>query len=293
VLDLLVVVSDAAAVHRLVRAEAPIGFWRVFAAQASGLAINRLTPANSIGEALKVTMLMAHVPRSTAIAAIVKFNLATLYVALAVIVIGTPLTLLQLDLPARLVLAVWIALGVIVAVGVLLEWLLRRGALATAIAGLARLRVVRPQRAARWRERATGIDASLRQLGHAPRALAWVASSRALHIAGTVLVLRAAHIPLTPPVVLAMASLGIVVTWASNVVPLGIGVADGTNYVLYDALASAPLAGVAFTMVNRTRTCVVAAIGLAVMLLAGLMDRGRPPSEVRLGPDALSGARTK
>jgi hypothetical protein len=46
-------------------------------------------------------------------------------------------------------------------------------------------------------------------------------------------------------------------------------------------------------MVNRTRTCVLAAIGLVVMLLASLLDRGKLTSEVRRDADVESEARTR
>src|SRR6185503_5064592 len=49
---------DAGAVYTLVRPHAPIAYRHVFAAQLSGMAINRLTPGNALGEAVKVTMLI-------------------------------------------------------------------------------------------------------------------------------------------------------------------------------------------------------------------------------------------
>ena len=54
-IDLVSVFSDAAGVYCIVRPLAPISYFRVFAAQASGIAINRLTPGNSLGEPIKVT----------------------------------------------------------------------------------------------------------------------------------------------------------------------------------------------------------------------------------------------
>ena len=75
------------------------------------------------------------------------------------------------------------------------------------------------------------------------------------------------------PVVIAMLSVGILVTWLSNIIPLGLGIADGTNYVLYGLLGAAPVAGLLFTMVNRLRTVVLALLGLSVMAIANLYDR--------------------
>lgn len=100
-IDLASVCCDAAAVHGFVRRSATITYRRVFVAQASGLAINRLTPGNSLGEPVKVTMLMARVPEAAAVSAVVMFNVASYLVAVAAIAIGAPVTLLLLDLPPR------------------------------------------------------------------------------------------------------------------------------------------------------------------------------------------------
>jgi hypothetical protein len=97
-----------------------------------------------------------------------------------------------------------------------------------------------------------------------------VLASRVLSSVGTVVVMIAADVPLTAPLVLAMLSLGIVITWLSNVIPLGLGVADGSNYALYGVLGSTGAAGLLFTMVNRARTLVLALLGLSVMLVASL-----------------------
>jgi hypothetical protein len=292
IIDLASVFSDAAGAYCFVRAEARVSYWRVFAAQASGISINRLTPGNTLGEAIKVTMLVDHVPKAVAVSAIVKFNLATLYVALTVVVIGVPLTLLGLDLPPRVELAVWIGTATIVVLGVLLALLLRRGALSTLVGVMRRLSVISDARAVRWMEKVATVDASIKAFGNpwSRRGVMFILGSRVLHFAATIAVLRAAAVPMTPPIVIGMLSVGIIVLWMSNIVPLGLGLADGTNYILYGALGASPVAGLAFTMVNRTRTCVLAAMGLSVMFIANLADRSRPAS-VR-DADSSSGMRT-
>lgn len=274
-IDLCVVGCDAAGVYCFVRAEAPVGYARVFAAQASGTAINRLTPGNSLGEPIKVTMLLDHVPQTTAVSAIVKFNLATLYVAIVVIVVGVPLTLVTLDLPANVDLAVWLGTALIIAAALALAALLRRGALATLLRGAARLRLVSAARADRWIARTAAIDANIRSFRDpwSRRGIAWVLGSRALHCLGTLAVLAAAGITPSAPIVIGMFSVGILVNWVASIVPLGLGVADGTNYVLYGALGAAPVAGLVFTAVNRARNVVLAGLGLLVMMIANLVDR--------------------
>lgn len=267
--DLVAVCCDAAAIHR-VTAPHPVSYRAVFTAQFSGLAINRLTPGNTFGEPIKITMLLQHAPEATAVSAIVLFNLATYVVAIAVLVVGVPLTLLTLDLPPEVdavVIAASVGLGVFAAALIALA---RRGALTTSIAAARRLRAISASRAAAWTERFRAIDAGIRRFGDpaSRAALAYAGLSRACNMVGTLLILHAAGIPLTAPVVIGMLSVGILITWISNVVPLGLGLADGGTYVLYRALGASPEHGLDFAMINRVRTIILASIGLAVMTLA-------------------------
>ncbi|MBS1119515.1 MAG: hypothetical protein H6Q90_1743 [Deltaproteobacteria bacterium] len=276
-LDLLSVGCDAAAFHCYVQPLAPISYARVFAAQVSGLAINRLTPGNSLGEPIKVTMLMPQVPEAAAVSAVILFNMTTISVAVSSIMIGVPLTLLTLDLPSRVELAVMIVTTVLVVFAIGLVVLARRGALATLIHALAGLRLISRARAAQWERRISGVDANVRQFGGATtrRALIFVIAARILNWTGTIVILHVADVPVTAPLVIGVLSVGLLVTWISNVIPLGLGLADGGNYMLYGVLGSAPAAGLEFTMVNRVRTCLLASMGLAVMAIANVVDR--PP----------------
>lgn len=273
-IDLAGAMCDTFAVRSLILPHAPVTFGRVAAAQLSGMAINRLTPASSLGEPAKVTLLVrADVPVETSVSSIVSFNLMTIYVGIAAIAAGVPLTALLLDLPPTIERVVWIGLALLLVIAVALALLIGRGALGSLVDALARVHLVSPPRQARWRARVATIDARLRSLGDAStpgvrRALAGVVGSRVCNWLGTIVLLHAADIPMTAPLVVAMLSVGILVTWISNVVPLGLGVADGTNYALYGVLGASPVAGLAFTMINRLRTVVVALMGLAVMLVA-------------------------
>jgi hypothetical protein len=277
-IDMIGSLCDAYAVHGFIRPHAEVSYWRVFAAQISGLAINRLTPGNSLGEPVKVTLLVrAEVPADVAVSAVVMFNLAGIYVGIAAIAIGAPVTALMLDLPPRVEHVVWIALGALLALAVLVAWLVRRSAIGTLIDALVRVRILSAERAVRWHARVASIDARLRSIGDARtsglrRGLAGVLGSRVFNWLGTIAVLHATGIPMTAPLVIASLTVGILITWLSNIVPLGLGVADGTNYVLYGLLGASPVAGLLFTMVNRVRTVVLALMGLCVMLVASRRD---------------------
>jgi uncharacterized protein (TIRG00374 family) len=277
-IDLASLGCDAFGVHGFLRPKANVSYPRVLGAQASGLAINRLTPGNSLGEPVKVTMLARYVPTDVAVAAIVMFNLTTYYVAITAVVVGVPITVLLLDLPSRVQVAVLIAIAVLVVAAVAIALVVRRGAIGTIIDAAVAVRVLSRKRAEKWRARIAAIDLQLRHIGNAEtsgirRGLAGVVGSRVLNMIGTIVVLHAVAIPLSAPLVVATLSVGIVVQWMSNIVPLGLGVADGANYILYDLLGATHAAGLLFTMVNRLRTVVLAFLGLAIMGIANAAFR--------------------
>jgi len=273
------IVGDAAAVYGFLRPHTDVSFRHVVAAQLSGMAINRLTPGNTLGEPVKVTMLVrAGVPTDVAVSTIMIFNLTTMYVGIAAIVLGVPLTALLLDLPPDLSRAVWIALAVLVALAGLLAILVKRGALGLVVRALAGLRVISVARRDRWRSAVQQIDVRVSDLGNLRRpgmlrGIAGVLTSRVFNWVGTIVILHATDIPMTAPLVIASLSVGILVTWLSNVIPLGLGLADGTNYVLYGLLGASPISGLLFTLVNRLRTILLAMMGLTVMTIANILYR--------------------
>ena len=271
-IDLCAVMCDAGVLHAFASANARVPYARVFAAQASGIAINRLTPGNALGEPLKVSMLMNTVPRSVAVSSVVMFNLATMWCAVTVILIGIPLTLLSLDLSTRAQIAIGIVAVVIAAFAIAMFVIARRGAAGTIIRGAEKLGLLSAERSARWRAAVAQVDAQIRQLGgrKARRAIACVIGSRVFYGIGSIILMSAAGIPLTAPIILANVSIGILIAWVSNVIPLGLGIADGSNYALYGALGATGGAGLLYTMVNRARTILLALMGLTVMAMSAI-----------------------
>ncbi|CAN5895289.1 hypothetical protein BH11MYX3_BH11MYX3_31040 [soil metagenome] len=272
VIDLAAVMCDSGALHTYARVHASVSYGRVFAAQASGMAINRLTPGNCLGEPIKVTMLLGELPRSVAVSSVVMFNVATMWCAIATIILGVPVTLLSLELPPRAEIEVWIASAVLLAFAVAMFVIIRRGALGVVVRNVRRLGLISAARSTRWEAAVISIDADIRRIGRPEvrRALVFVTGSRLLYATGTIVLMVVAGLPLTMPLVLATVSVGILITWVSNVVPLGLGIADGSNYALYGALGATGGAGLAFTMVNRARTIVLALLGLTVMGVSSL-----------------------
>jgi uncharacterized membrane protein YbhN (UPF0104 family) len=255
-----------------------ISYWRVVAAQVSGRAVNVVTPLGALGEATKLTMLVTRAPRVRVLSAIVLFNLAALYLSVAVMVIGTPITLLLVDLPRPLKLTVAIGMAVLIPLVVAIGVLVKRGALGTAIGLLHRLRLISAARRDDWRGRLLELDRRIAEL-HASRGdgawrgVLWILASRLVTWVSTMTLIHAVGVAITPHLVIGILSVGVLIAWIASVVPFGLGLADGGNYALFDLLGASGAHGAFVTMLNRARSLAVALVGFAVMAVAHTQNR--------------------
>lgn len=271
VLDLAALGCDAAALHAFMRPEARmIRYPRVLGAQAAGRAINVLTPGGALGEVVKLTLLDDHVPRARALSSIVLLNLASTYLSVAIMLIGVPITLLAVELPPAVATAVEVALAVLVPALVGLAVLVQRGALATTLTTLGRLRIIGPARVASWSERVTEVDRHLRELVRQRsagtwRGLAWLVGARVLGWSATTVLIVAAGVTPSPLLLTGVFSVGVLIAWVAAIVPLGLGLADGGNYALYSVLGATGPHGLVITMLSRARTVTIAGLGLLVL----------------------------
>jgi len=284
VIDVVGAMSDAAAIRVIASEHARLPFWRALAAQLGGVAINRLTPGNALGEPIKISLLVEKIPRDSAVSTILMFDASATIVAVVAIALGIPITLAFVDLPAKMEIAAWIGAGVLVGFLALLLVLVRRGPIGIGIGTLRALRVISKERCARWKQSTSHIDAMVKELGRTRSSrlgLGFLFLSRALNWGGTIVMLYAAGLPLSGPMVIGILSVGQLITQVSHIVPLGFGIAEGGNYLLYRALGAPGLAGIDFTMVYRARTCLLSAIGLTVLAITSYKDRRRRGTVIR------------
>lgn len=278
-LDLAAVLLDAKALHTFMRPEARmISYRRVIAAQISGRAINVVTPFGALGEATKLTMLVTHAPRARVLSAIVLSNLAGLYLSVAVMLIGTPITFLLVDLPRSLKVTVAIGLAALVPLMVALAVIVQRGALSTITAMLRRVHLVSQARLDAWQDRLREVDRNINEL-HRNRSagtwkgILWVLASHLVTWASTMTLIAAVGVAITPPLVIGVLSIGVLISWVASIVPLGLGLADGGNYALFDLLGASGAHGAFVTMLNRVRSLLIAGVGLVVMAVVHGLDR--------------------
>ncbi|HEY5926335.1 MAG TPA: lysylphosphatidylglycerol synthase transmembrane domain-containing protein [Kofleriaceae bacterium] len=270
-LDVAALMCEAAAIREFMRPEARmIKYWRVLAAQASGRAINILTPGGALGEPTKVTMMVAHAPRGRVVSAIVMINLASFYLSVAILIVGVPITALLVDLPHDLKVVVWTGLAVLVPLVIAIGVLIQRGALGTVLAAAKRVRIVSPERAEKWSAKLAEVDRRIRELqadrtAGTRRGLLLVCAARLCAWSATTVVLYTVGVEIGFTVLCGVFSVGVLIGWISAVIPFGLGIADAGNYALYDVLGAAGAHGVFVTLLGRARSLTLALLGLLVM----------------------------
>ncbi|HEX4450781.1 MAG TPA: lysylphosphatidylglycerol synthase transmembrane domain-containing protein [Kofleriaceae bacterium] len=293
-LDVIGLCLDAAAIRQFMRPEARmVSYWRVLCAQASGRAINIFVPGGVVGEATKVAMLVTHAPRDRVLASIVLFNLATFYISVAIVMIGVPITALVVHLPRELAIVVWIALAILIPIVIALGVIIHRGAIGIAANALRRVRILSAARVASWQKQIEGLDAHLKELhsGQSPgtrAGLALLLVSRLVAWCATATVLHAVGVELSATVLVGVLSVGVLISWVSALVPFGLGIADGSNYALFDVLGASGAHGLFVTMLGRARSIAIALIGLAMMGVAHAANRASISQRNRRRRDVLA-----
>jgi len=270
---------DGAALHAFMRPEARmISYWRVLAANMSGRAINVLTPGGALGEPTKLMLLSTHAPKARALSSLLLFNLSIAYISVLMMLIGIPITLLTLDVPHGVKVMVGIGLAVLVPAMVALAVVIHRGAVRTIVDLLERLHVIKPERAKTWREKLVDVDRHIREL-HTHRSagtwkgILWVIGSKLVSWSSTITLMAAVGVDVTPTLVIGVLSVGLLIGWISQIVPMGLGVQDGGNYALFGILGATGPQGLLVAMLQRARSVSVAILGLGVFAALQIINR--------------------
>jgi uncharacterized protein (TIRG00374 family) len=278
VIECLITLCDSAALSSFlgIGGRRP-SYFQVVRAQLAGRAINAVTPMASLGEATKATTLMQRTGSRRAIAAVFHYNLANVAIRLATIAIGAPICALALDLPHALEVALFAGgaiAGALVIAGALLA---RRGMLVSFVDAVRTLRVISAERAARWRKKMLEIDRY--QPKHA-RARArwipfsWLVLSRLLSVASMWAVLASVGYIAGPGTIAAIATGGAVITMVASIVPMGLGISEGSNAALFLALGAPASLGVTMVLGGRITLIAHAVVGLTLIGASSAVEHG-------------------
>src|ERR1044071_8050052 len=73
-IDLTSAFCDGAAINAIASEHGRVPYLRAVAAQLCGVGINRVTRGNALGEPIKISLLVDHVPRDAAVSTILMFD---------------------------------------------------------------------------------------------------------------------------------------------------------------------------------------------------------------------------
>jgi uncharacterized protein (TIRG00374 family) len=269
-IDLAGAVCDAGVVYYMTRGSHAPSFRKTLVAQLAGRAVNSVTPGANVGEALKISLLARECSTQRVVAAVLFQSLGTFVLGMIVVAAGTFATAFLFALPTAAELAL-ITCGFVtgaIALGTLV--LVRRGMLAALARALRKLHLISQARHERWRDQLDAIDRRLRGDAaneHRPRAWLLVALSQILSRVLIWATLAAMGYALAPAQLVVVLSAGLLLTWLSAIVPLGVGVSEGGNGVLFAAIGAPTSLGVALAFARSVNQFIFAALGFTVLAI--------------------------
>jgi len=270
-------------------------------AQLAGRAVNAVTPSGNLGEAVKVSVLVAHVSQSRAVSTILLYNAISFSIELLVVAIAVPFVILLVPMPHFVSGLMVITCVVSAAIVVGLYLLVRYGAL-TALAPIARsvyvaftrLRPSRrgyvfpPERYERWQRQLRDVADKMRRSAGGRRRDRWlgicaVIASRMASMSLSFMILHAVGESITAGFVAAYTVGGFIIYITSTLVPMGVGISEGGNYALFRALGENPARGVTLVLARRVVQILYASIGVVLMVASETVQRARERPGLRAG----------
>ncbi len=243
--------------------------YRVFArAGLAAHAINTATPTGTLGELSRYAMVRDHLSATEALSAVALLNLVMSVANFVFLAAALALAAVLLPLPYWLATALVIAAAVFFLLAVAVVALIRRGVGEWPFRVLRRCRVPE-ERVARIRGFWQEVEGTWRRAAGDRRRMTWVFAtaslSRLATAAETVIILIYLDVDHLAGVALLATASSILVTWLTGVIPYQAGSAEGSSYLLFQAIGAAPAVGVMLELVRKARRIVFVALGIAVM----------------------------
>jgi uncharacterized protein (TIRG00374 family) len=277
-LSVTTLMLNTAAIRVFMRPEQRmIRYWRVFVAQLSGQSVNSVTPTGTVGEVLKITMLMGHAPRYRAVSSIIAFNVSVIFTNACLMLLAILLSLVFGEFPSRLNWILGITFAVLLTSILIVQYLLRNGFVFTLTRFAKALHLVSAERRDRIHKKLKAFDDQLVMFGPNREAsygagFAYVAVARIVGWFDLWLVLYALNLRPGFVSVVIIAAMGTVIDSIASVVPLGIGAKEGGHAGLYELMGIGAMAGLSASLVSRIRVLAIAASGLLILLAVQAFD---------------------
>jgi hypothetical protein len=287
-LEIAITTLDATAIRAFLSPDQDkVGLGSALLSQLAGRAVNAVTPSGNLGEAVKVAVLVEHVSQSRAVATILLYNVVSFTIEL--VTVGIAALVMAVFLPVPAVLR-WVLLGggaAVLALGLAIYALVRRGVLVSVARLAARIHLLGPERLARWEPRLRSVDDKMKLTEGARRrdrrlGIALIALSRLTSMTLSFLLLIAMGETLTIGLVASITVGSFFVYMASSLVPMGIGINEGGYNTLFRLLGENPARGTALILARRVALILYAAIGLVLVTASETVRRARERQVTRV-----------
>jgi uncharacterized membrane protein YbhN (UPF0104 family) len=140
--------------------------------------------------------------------------------------------------------------------------------LSTLSNALARMHIISKARREKWNKTLEEVDARLRGTDDADyrrKAIWLVVVSHVLQKGLTYFTILSAGYTMSPGQFLALLSAGVLISWISTIIPMGLGISEGGNAALFTLIGAPAALGLALALARRVNQVVFAAIGFFVL----------------------------
>ena len=268
VLEIVASVLDGIAIYFMAHGKGRPTIRECAVAQIVGRGVNSVTPGGNLGEALKVGLLSQRCSTRRIVAAVMYVVLIGVVLSFAVVAIGSAVTAFWFEMPplGRFALCGGAVIAAGITVGIIV--LMKRGMLTTLSNALARMHIISKQRRESWNKTLTDVDARLRGQDDAKErrlAITFIAVSQLLQKGLAYFTILSAGYAMSPGQFLALLSAGVLLSWISTIIPMGLGISEGGNVALFTLIGAPPSLGLALALARRVNQVVFAVIGFVVL----------------------------
>ena len=257
-----------------------VSFRAALLAQLAGRSVNAVTPGGNLGEPVKISVLAGTISSSRSVSTILLYNIVSFAVELWQVALAAPIMAACLPMPTGL-RWLFLATGIVSLLGALGAYMLvHRGLLASIVRLGVKLRLISRARESRWSAKLASVDDKLRMVAGAKRrtrilGIAAIVASRGLSLVLSLVLLHAMGMPITIAFVAAYTVGGLPIYILSNLVPMGLGIAEMGYYDLFAALGDNPVLGFMLVVARRCVLIAYAAIGFVLLALSETVRRAR------------------
>ncbi len=265
-------------------------------AQLSGRAINIVTPSGNLGEVVKMSVLTEYVSQSRAVSTILLYNIVRFVIELGFVALAAPICALLVPMPDWLRALILVGGAVCLAISLGCWVLVKKGMLSSVARGLVKIRIIKPARYEKWKDKLQSVDDKLRLVSGASRrdrviGIVAVLLSQITSMTLSLSILVALGESLSLGFIGAYIVGGFVIYNIAVFVPMGIGLNEGGWYSMLTLMGESPArvaAGTMMVIARRVTLVMYAGVGLFLIAASSTVKRAREKQAAKATlPEAL------